>query len=94
LLGVFAGSSGLLYPGPQSTVVSEVSLATCPRNIPTDIPQDFAIRSGTELYAQVPTGATSLWFSPNDCYFRDNTDPNGDYGANIKVTIHKTCVLT
>lgn len=87
LMGVFSGVGGFIIPGPLGTIYPTESLATCPRNIPTDIPYDFNISNGTTVYAQVPEGATSVLFSPNDCYFKDNADPNGDFGVFIRVTV-------
>lgn len=84
--GVFSSEAGLLSPGeggnfnPVSTLPSDV------RGLPTDIPQDFTIphRSSQQLaVVRIPVGATSIQFSPNDSFFRDNSDPNGDYRVKI-----------
>jgi hypothetical protein len=45
-----------------------------------DIPQDFGLSSKAPTIVRVPKGGKNLLFSPNDAFFEDNTDPNGNYG--------------
>ena len=53
-----------------------------PTGEPTDIPEDFAI-TGTGTVVTIPTGAQFLFVSPNDSYFTDNSDLEGDYAVRI-----------
>lgn len=54
---------------------------------PTDIPEDFAVASASlnfdHVIVQVPAGAAYLFVAPHDCYYSDNSDPNGDFGIEI-----------
>ncbi|MBI5171225.1 MAG: T9SS type A sorting domain-containing protein [Candidatus Eisenbacteria bacterium] len=55
---------------------------TCPSGLPTDIPQDFYVMpDSTDVI--VPPGARFLFVMPAECYFVDNTDPDGDYAIRI-----------
>ena len=55
-----------------------------PEGEPTDIPQDFEI-TGTGTIIQVPLGAEYLFVAALDAAYRDNDDPNGDYGVRISL---------
>ncbi|NLX24225.1 MAG: hypothetical protein GXY55_21465 [Phycisphaerae bacterium] len=61
-----------------------VVLAACGPQ-PTDIPQDFFIPGDSYVDIQVPNGATHLFFSPDDDYFSNNVDLNGDYAVQIQL---------
>lgn len=49
----------------------------------TDVAEDFDLNSGSNQL-QVPTGATQIQFSGRDTYYSDNTDPDNDYGVNLR----------
>lgn len=87
LVGVFAGDSGFLNPGPKTTAPSVYTSTTTPRGFPTDIPQDRGIPAEAPVKFEIPDGATRMLFTVNDGYFRDNSDPNADFGVTIKITI-------
>ena len=88
LVAVFRDiNGGFLYPGVEGEFYSVPTPATYPRGFPTDIPQDFWIPQDHAKNLQVPQGATNIAFSVPDSYFTDNSDPNGDYGVVIKITI-------
>jgi hypothetical protein len=85
--GVFVDASGnFLSPGPLSTVAPIVT-ATAANGAPTDIPQDFSIPSTAPAIAQVPQGAVAILFMPNDLILYDNTDPDGDYAAEVMISV-------
>jgi hypothetical protein len=52
-------------------------------NLTTDIPQDFRI--DPSILVQIPPYASYLIVAPNDSYFEDNSDPNGDFKVRITV---------
>lgn len=86
LLGVFYGGNSFISPGPNGTtfrVVSEPNMG-----LPTDISEDFYIPSST-IYAEVPEGAQEILFSLNESVWYDNSDPNGDFGVWIEVSVIK-----
>ena len=95
LLAVFSGSATLLSGTNLNRVQDAidagndfVSSDTLNNNLSTDITQDFAVDDGSTfsfVQLQVPIGATHIFFTVNDSYFTDNSDPNGDFGANISV---------
>ena len=87
---VFSGSGGFLFPGILGNFMPIYTPSTCTAGIPTDIPQDFGLFNGTTITVQVPEGADRILFTPNDCFFKDNKDPNGDFGVKIKITIYRT----
>lgn len=88
LAAVFRDSNGgFLYPGPQGEFYTIITPPTYPRGIQTDILQDFWIPQDHAEVLQVPQGAADIAFSVPDSYFADNSDPNGDYGVIIKITI-------
>lgn len=87
LLGVFVGAEGFLFPGPGTTAPPLVTIPTVPRNFPTDIPQDRYIPNEGPVNFEIPFGATGMSFSVHDGYFRDNSDPNGDFGVEVKLTV-------
>ena len=39
---------------------------------------------------QIPTGATRILFSSLDSNFAGNSDPDGDFGIWVRVSIYKT----
>lgn len=78
-----------LYPDSGSNVVAVYTLPTWANHYPTDIPQDFNIIYGQTNLVVVPEGATSILFSPNDQVYGDNSDPNGEYTAHIRIKVLK-----
>lgn len=93
LVGVFVGAGGFLHPGINSTAPEFVTSTTTPRNIPTDIPQDRFIPNDASVDFEVPFGAKAMLFTVNDGFFRDNSDPNGDFGVTVKVTIKRNNLI-
>jgi hypothetical protein len=97
MLGVFSGNATLLaphlphrVPGAIPASISDFTGGTWPGGQPTDIPEDFLI-SGPgvpNVTLQIPPGATHLFVTPADIYYRDNGDPDGDFG--VKITLIST----
>ena len=96
LLGVFSSSTTLLGASNLNRVVGAleagadvVSSATFFGAVPTDIPQDFLIYSSAvaSVLVQVPVGAQFLFVAPNDSFYGDNSDPDGDFGLRITSAI-------
>ena len=89
LLGVFSSDASLLAPSLLHRVPGAIdggsynfSGSTWPGGEPTDIPEDFLIgRPGISI--KIPPGATRLFVTPADIYYRDNSDPDGDLGVTI-----------
>lgn len=86
MIGVFDGGS-FLYPGSDSVYNPIITPATDSKGEATDIPQDFDIDFDDYNYLQIPEGATSIIFSPLDNRFSDNSDPDSDYKALVKIYI-------
>lgn len=91
MFGVFSASPTLLDPTLVQRVPdalgagrNSISGQTCPSLLPTDIPEDFGIPD-TGTVVTIPAGATHLFLQPSECYFADNSDPDGDYAARISV---------
>jgi Putative Ig domain/Galactose oxidase, central domain/Kelch motif len=94
---VFSSSNTLLPPGGAinrvpgaiapdfSTVFPCNTGNTAFGNLPTDIPQDFAL-VGERV--TVPPGAAYLFVGVADIFFADNSDPNGDFG--VAFTLNST----
>lgn len=92
---VFSGSSTLLASANLNRVQDAIDVVTdfasaytWLGNLPTDIPQDFAVDDGSTfsfVELLVPAGATHIFFTVNDSLFGDNADLNGDFGAAISV---------
>ena len=61
----------------------------------SEIPQDFAVYGSASAglsttgygytVVRVPEGAEFMFLTPNDTYWADNSDPNGDYKLQIEV---------
>jgi hypothetical protein len=89
LLGVFSNGDVLLgptlpnrVPGALDAGLYNFSGGTWPNNQPTDIPYDFHfLRPGITIV--IPSGATHLFVTPADIYYRDNSDPDADLGVTI-----------
>jgi len=82
-LATFANGTTLLAPGSRRRPAQVVTPPTCPNNKSTDVPPDFGFSTSTWLIVQIPPGATSIRFGAMDCYWKDNSDPNGDYAVLI-----------
>jgi hypothetical protein len=86
-MGVFSASTTLLGPTLLNRVPGAIdagqdhpTIPTCPGNLPTDIPQDFSVNP-TSVDVVIPAGAAYLFLATRDCLYRDNTDPDGDFGC-------------
>ncbi|MCC2670471.1 MAG: hypothetical protein K0Q72_2942, partial [Armatimonadetes bacterium] len=94
MIGVFSSTDVLdpaadshRVPGAIDAGTDVFSIPTFVGAQPTDIPEDFAITGGgTDL--TIPAGAQFLFVSPNDSFFSDNSDPDGDY--TIRITLLDT----
>jgi hypothetical protein len=64
--------------------VDAVTAATFFGNLPTDIPQDFAVPA-TGVNVIVPAGARFLYVTAHDSLYGDNGDPNGDFAVRIEL---------
>lgn len=94
LIAVFLDqNNNFLKPGDDGDFNSIQTPPTYPVGFPTDIPQDFYISTSQPTSVQIPLGAQKIAFSPNDNFFADNTDPDNDYGVNIKITVIKNTDL-
>jgi hypothetical protein len=89
MIGVFSSTDILdpatdthRVPGAIDAGTNVFSLPTFIGAQPTDIPEDFAI-TGAGVVLAIPAGAQFLFVSPNDSYFSDNSDPDGDYTLRI-----------
>ena len=88
---IFSASGTLLGPTLQFRVPDAVDAGlaidtapTCPNGSPTNIPGDFFVTSaGVEVL--IPAGATHLFVGTWDCFYRDNTDPDGDFAVEISL---------
>lgn len=89
LLGVFSTDATLLgptllhrVPGALNAGLSNFSGGTWPSGEPTDIAEDFLIgKPGVTVV--IPPGASNLFVTPADIYYRDNSDPNGNLGVTL-----------
>jgi len=91
MLAVFSSSATVLdgaqadrVPDALDAGIYATSGVTCPSGLPTNIPFDFVVRA-TSTDVTIPAGATHLFVQPNECYFVDNSDPDGDYALGITV---------
>jgi Ca2+-binding RTX toxin-like protein len=82
LLAVFSGPGGIL---PAEVFIGAISLPQAATQVQTDIAQDFAVFGSGVTTVKVPVGATSILFSPNDSFFSDNTDPDGNFRVSIRL---------
>lgn len=92
-LGIFSGSATLLgtallhrVPDAIDAGIDSDTGNTWPSGQPCDIPEDFLFNSGVNgVTIVIPPGAAYLFVSAADIYYRDNSDPDGDYG--VKITL-------
>jgi hypothetical protein len=94
LAGIFSATSTLLDESNLDRVADAIDAGFDFQSRPTyfgsqatDVPEDFAITHGTQLdvTVTVPSGAAYLFLTPDDIWFQDNTDPDGDYGVLLDV---------
>ncbi|MBL9077451.1 MAG: hypothetical protein JNL08_08110 [Planctomycetes bacterium] len=85
---VFSSSNVLSPDGVQNRVPGAIaagtaytSALTLNGNLPTDIPQDFAVTNtkSNGTLVKVPPGATHIFYAIADNSYSGNTDPNNDY---------------
>ena len=79
LIAVFQGPGGFITA--ENTVPVETVFPECTVS-PNNIPEDFD--ANEPVYVVVPEGAEALLFSTFDCFMGDNSDPNGDYGVDLR----------
>jgi hypothetical protein len=92
IITVFSSSNELLpytelHRVPGALAVPGQAYFTTPTcanqtDIQTDIPEDFEVYDS--LRVTVPPGALYLFAGISDCYFAENSDPNGDLGIAIR----------
>ncbi|QOI99594.1 MAG: hypothetical protein HRU70_03510 [Phycisphaeraceae bacterium] len=96
MCGVFSAGSVLLggserhrVPGALDASAPFVSGRTFYNSLETDIPEDFLITANAGpgfAVVQVPAGATHVFVCALDSLYHDNTDPNGDFAVNIRLS--------
>lgn len=75
MIAVFTAADGTLLKADRSVKVKKVITDdTYCSGTPTDIPEDFELKSSTPVV--VPTNARFILFSPPDSLFRDNHSEN------------------
>ena len=91
MTGVFVSSDGaFLFPGIASDenygVVTQPLPPIPPStlSIPSDIPQDFSVPFDGWIRLQVPESANKVRFAPEDWFYGDNKDNDGDYRVKIR----------
>lgn len=94
LLGVFSSSPVLLPPSAAHRVPGAIDagddFVTAPTFVgseTTDIPEDFRVATTAvpQIVVEIPAGATHLFLGIHDNQWFDNSDPDGDHGAEITV---------
>ena len=95
MLAVFSNSATLLGPSAPDRVPDAVDCgiyaftgATWPSGEPTDIAADFVMLDAAGVTVVIPPGATHLFVTVADIYYRDNSDPDGDFA--VKITLIST----
>ena len=77
--GVFFAGATAIPPGVGSLTNSVTSFLCDGSPSSSDIDSDFAVPNRW-IRLVVPSGASSLKFATHDCFFSDNSDPDGNYG--------------
>jgi hypothetical protein len=87
-VAVFSRNGTLLPRNQRSRVAGATNAGpdvltpvTFPGGLVTDVRQDFLVTPS--ILITIPSGATHLFVSPNDDFFGDNTDDNGNFGLRI-----------
>lgn len=81
MVGAFFGVTGAVSAGAGSVANPASTAKPCGDNFfASEIAEDFEVPSAW-IRLVVPSGATHLKFAPNDCFFGDNSDANGNYGV-------------
>jgi hypothetical protein len=93
MLGAFVGKGGKLVPYGEGGTVTEVKTdPTCRyyysgghNPLDSNVPNDFVLstRQDAPSILVVPKDAVGLVFSTYDCYFIDNSDPDGDFQVHL-----------
>lgn len=91
LAAVFSSTSTLLAADQSHRVVGAIdagsNYATGPtlfHHLATDIAEDFFVPGGlASVVVEIPVGAAFLFFTVNDSYFGDNSDPDRDFAVSI-----------
>jgi hypothetical protein len=98
---VFSGSPTLLAPSAPDRVPDAIGAGvtaftgpTWPSNEPTDIADDFVILNEETVTVVIPPGATHLFVTPADIYYRDNSDPDGDFAVRITLIATTSAPVT
>jgi hypothetical protein len=88
LVAVFSNGPTLLarnqpnrVPGALETGFDVKTLVTFPGRLATDLRQDFLVTPAIRV--KIPVGASHLFVSPNDDFFGDNSDDNGNFAVRI-----------
>lgn len=84
MMVVFSSSNTLLAPANRHRVPGALGVGrnnrsglSCPSGDSLDVPEDFYIDADTTIVV-VPPGAQYLFVATADCYWMDNSDPDGD----------------
>lgn len=88
-IAIFSSDSVLLDPTLQFRVAGALDCGrrggtgpTCPSGLTTNLVEDFYVDPDSSV-AIVPPGAVYLFVMPAECYFVDNSDPDGDYAIRL-----------
>lgn len=74
-------SGGYIYPGPRSTAYPAFN-----SSLPYDILEDVVLNQNLQSL-EVPAGAVAILTAPDDFYFLDNNDANGNFGIEFGFSI-------
>jgi murein DD-endopeptidase MepM/ murein hydrolase activator NlpD len=88
----FAGAVPVL-PGNFGQQDAIYTPPTWPKQIATDITNDFFVPLDRQIIVRVPATADRLVFSVPDSFFKDNTDPSGAFGVLISKPNKKSTFL-
>ncbi len=79
MIGRFVNANGGTVLAALVGAYDVITVPTCPGNLPTDVLGDFGFPYWKGLTGvQVPQGAVAIEVGVHDCFYRDNTDPDGD----------------
>ena len=93
LVAVFSNGPTLLarnqsnrVPGALETGFDVKTLVTFPGRLATDLRQDFLVTP--TIRVKIPVGASHLFVSPDDDFFGDNSDDNGNFALHCRNRRH------
>jgi len=99
MIGLFSSSNVLLSSDLLNRVPGAIGIGlrafitplTLVGNLPTDIPQDFAVNYDVNdgvfsVTVLVPQGAQFLFIAAPDSFYGDNSDPDNDYAVRLTFT--------